>query len=376
MALENQRRSSRRGFTLIELLVVIAIIAILIGLLLPAVQKVREAAARMQCSNNLKQMALGFMTYESAQGAFPRSGEHLVQSGSSVYKTQCLHSPLLYLLPFIEQENVYRQVNQTLRHNEGANATLAASGQGFGAVIKTYLCPSNPIRPNPRDSQGYACSDYAVLPYVEISSANAAITGLAAGRYNAAMSSEAYPLSFYKFYTAGASDISASKTFQLLPSADLAAMGFSPTFGGATITSITDGTSMSILVYEDVGRNEKMHSDDPGYAASGALSFSANAYLDPVDGHGRRHWRWGEPDNTSGASKGVNNNSTPAGGPSTCPWTYHDCGPNNEMFSFHTGGAHAVFADGHVAFIRDSISLRTFYTLCTRDAGEVPGNDY
>jgi hypothetical protein len=99
--------------------------------------------------------------------------------------------------------------------------------------------------------------------------------------------------------------------------------------------------------------------------------FAPNSYLDPIDGQGRRHWRWAEPDNTSGCSKVMNNNATPFGGPPTCPWTYHDCGPNNEWFSFHNGGAHACLGDGSVRFFRDSISLRTVYALGTRDNGEV-----
>ncbi len=176
------------------------------------------------------------------------------------------------------------------------------------------------------------------------------------------LTAKAHDSQFYKLYTGGAPEVSASKSYQLKTSAELLALKtFDPTEGGAKVSQCTDGLSNSIMLYEDTGRNDTMIPDS---------SLPANSYLDPVDLAGRRHWRWAEPDSSSGASKRMNNNKTPKGGPSTCTWNNHDCGPNNEWFSFHSGGANAVFGDGSVRFVSENINLRTVYSLSTRDNGE------
>lgn len=361
--IHDRRQSIRTGFTLVELLVVIAIIGVLVALLLPAIQAARESARRSQCSNNLKQISLACGIFENTHKALPRAGEHLATSGTTTYKTQCFYGALTLILPFIEEGNVYGQINLKERYNEGSNAILAASGQGPGAVVNTYLCPSNALRPESRDSQGYACSDYAALPYVEVSSANSALTGIAAGRYPAALTARGYAPDLYKTYSPGANSyIGNNKEFQLKESSVIGGM-IDLFYGGVRIARITDGTSKSIIFYEDVGRNEKMDGNP------GATGFPPNNYLDPVDNMGRRHWRWAEPDNSSGCSKVINNNSGNPDGP--CPWNYHDCGPNNEMFSFHVGGAYAGFADGSVHFLQEDIELRLLYSLGTRANGEV-----
>src|SRR5881394_2191474 len=105
-------RRPRPAFTLIELLVVIAIIAILIGLLLPAVQKVREAAARVKCQNNLKQLALACHNYESDHG-YIQSSIHVAETGRQGF--------VMFLLPYIEQDPLYKQLDFTKGWNEGAH---------------------------------------------------------------------------------------------------------------------------------------------------------------------------------------------------------------------------------------------------------------
>jgi prepilin-type N-terminal cleavage/methylation domain-containing protein/prepilin-type processing-associated H-X9-DG protein len=131
-----QRRDDRTGFTLIELLVVIAIIAVLIGLLLPAVQAAREAARRAQCTNNLKQLALALMNYESTYGSFPLGIHFQRDPNSGNYWTSW--SCLIAILGFLEQKQVYDSVNFDVTIWNAPNTTVSGIG------IETLWCPSDP----------------------------------------------------------------------------------------------------------------------------------------------------------------------------------------------------------------------------------------
>src|SRR2546425_5370554 len=125
-------RSPQRGFTLIELLVVIAIIGILIALLLPAVQKIREAAARMQCFNNLKQIGLALHNYHDNYGKLPSVHVEQRDAGGTLQYYSCWS---IDILPFLEQTPLYNQYNLTIPNNAAANQAFCQS------QVKVYTCP-------------------------------------------------------------------------------------------------------------------------------------------------------------------------------------------------------------------------------------------
>ncbi len=352
-------KGHRPAFTLIELLVVVAIIAVLVSILLPAIQKAREAANRSKCSNNMRQIGLAALNFESSNRGLPRGGEHVkyytggpAGAGMLPYKVQDLHSPLTLILSYIEQSQVADFMDLKYRYNATAGNNAAAK-----AAPPIFYCPTNPLANDrvggTRDSQGYGCTDYTSVPYVLDST----------GYYPTALTGKSYLDSEYQVITPTGDGVGtvtiANKLLQLNNT------GIDALYGLPKMSEILDGTSNSIMFYEDCGLNERML----------AIPGTTGSYPDPLSGVASRHWRWANPDVASGLSKNLNNNkaatySTADPNGDGCTWIIHDCGPNSEAFSFHGNGAHMVFADGHVVFVRDSISFAVLRAMATRDQGK------
>jgi prepilin-type processing-associated H-X9-DG protein len=125
----------RSGFTLIELLIMIAIVAVMVGLLLPAVQRVRDAAARAQCANNLKQIGLALHNFNDSRGFLPPGNELSAPGSSAPTKTNWA----IQILPYLEQEALYRQYNDSASNSDSANKPVRE------AFVKVYTCPSDPM---------------------------------------------------------------------------------------------------------------------------------------------------------------------------------------------------------------------------------------
>ncbi len=314
------RPRRRRGFTLIELLVVIAIIAVLIALLLPAVQAAREAARRMQCTNNLKQLSLAAMNYESSNGCYP-SGMYGAYTTSGSMKAGL--GVLVRIMPYVEGQSNFNQANFYWRESDGANVTLASTG------VSTLWCPSDPsvaigVPVNPQDWSDLPAGTSAKTYYASYGGCQ----GL--WSLNVLPSNSAYGARLGNMNGI----IFASSTTR--------------------ISDVTDGTSNTVLF------GERPHGKIPTTNVTGETGTWQNYY----------HW-WHSGYYTDAMCESYYPiNSQFKGLPFVPGNTDEDWVMT--VGSFHPGGANVSFGDGSVRFLKESIQSVPFDPT----TGNVPALQY
>jgi len=332
----------KKGFTLIELLVVIAIIAILIGLLLPAVQKVRAAADRMSCSNNMKQLGLAMYGFENSFGYFPASswttGVAAVGNPSGT-----VHSWRAFALDYIEQGSIGKQYNTSKNWYDAANVTAVST------TIKTYICPSTPGRTIMSSVTKFgvtlASSNFGPNDYDTMNT-------FKAGQYSG---------------VTGMATLATTDKINSVMFKDAV----------SRISMITDGTSNTGMIWEcsarpDVWLNgQKIASgaNDQGFCwadSDGPFSVdlcnplaTAADYTSLAPPTAGVNVFWKKNDITNQAANCAKFSA------------FMNATNDNEVFSFHTGGSNAAFADGSVRFLSQKMSLQTAAAIVTAHGGEI-----
>jgi len=317
----------RRGFTLIELLVVIAIIAVLIGLLQPAVQKVREAAARSTCQNKVKQIGVAMHNFASANGTFPRGGTTTPELNTSTANwctsnggggsgNGSFFTWPVYILPYIEEDNRFKNMDPTktvpsLNTGYGGGQSTGNDAE-WARPLSKYQCPSDP-----NSGSGMTNLNYLGVQGGGADSSAASCTNGTGLRF--------WMLTGVIYHN--------SKT---------------------RITDITDGTSNTYLVGET---KYYPHRSAPSGSPAQYYAWASSDW--PLDGGGR----FGSPTAVAGTVLGINSQTANASTAMTFDITTRTFGSN------HPGGCFFGLADGSVSFVTNGIDIAIYRALGTRADG-------
>lgn len=335
VVLLKRRQRSRAGFTLIELLVVIAIIAVLISLLLPAVQQAREAARRSQCKNNLKQLGLAVHNYHDAANSLPL-GSIAPWSGATSWRFS--------LLPYLDQANAYHKVGMSTYPNfyptpNTSPHTIADVNQYtvplIGLVMQVYSCPSSTLPAVYEYNANYKGIGTQFIKYVGIM-----------GAYPDPISTRSANVSYLNqnggYMTSNGSLLQNEVT---------------------RFRDITDGLSNVIVIAEQSG-NPRSITRTANYTG-GWCGSSSNKTVAGLNG----------PPATTGSvfSSGLTSvyhrpNPTSVGAEGNNDYDF-----NTPLSSFHTGGVHVLLNDGSVRFLSENSDVTLLQKLCVRDDGLVAG---